>query len=177
MQKFFILVVLLGILALPMMASDTPKVAVFGGWQYAHLGGDLSYIGNVPKGFTFAVTGNVNKHFGVTGAFGGSFKTIDGVSGHLYTYAGGPVIQADAGGRINPFVHFLVGGFSFKEGGSGDTSGTTNGYTLLPGGGVDVKVAKSVAIRVIQVDWIYLHANGGSAKSNVGLASGIVFRF
>jgi len=183
MQKFFILVVLLGILALPMMASDTPKVAVFGGWQYQHFGGDLSDLGNVPKGFDFSVTGNINKHFGVTGDFGASFKTISGASGHIYTYSGGPVIQGDAGGRINPFVHFLFGGASAggsiteSGSGSGSGSGSTNGYTLMPGGGVDAKIAKSVAIRVIQFDWVYYHFEGTGFKSNVRLASGVVFRF
>jgi hypothetical protein len=177
MQKFFVLVVLLGLLAIPMMASDTPRVAVFGGWQYQHFGGDLSDLGNVPKGFDFSVTGNLNKHIGVTGDFGGSFKSVDGFSGHLYTYSGGPVIQGDAGGRINPFVHFLFGGFTIGGSIVDVGGGSTNGYTMMPGGGVDAKIAKSVAIRVIQFDWVYLHANGVGEKSNVRLASGVVFRF
>ncbi len=174
MQKFFVLVVLLGILALPLMAADTPRAEVFGGWQYQHLGGDID-LGNVPKGFDFSVTGNINKHFGVTGDFGASFKSIEGASGHIYTYSGGPVIQGDAGGKINPFVHFLFGGATAGGSISGSGSGSTNGYTMMPGGGVDAKIAKSVAIRVIQFDWVYYHFQGQGFSSNVRLASGIVF--
>lgn len=177
MRKFLVLVVFLGLVALPLMAAGTPRAEVFGGWQYQHLGGDLSPIGNVPKGFDFSLTGNVNKHIGFTGDFGLSFKSVSGASGHLYTYTGGPVISANAGGRINPFVHFLIGGFTLGGDLSGSGSGSTNGYTMMPGGGVDAKIAKSVAIRVIQFDWVYLHANGTSESSNVRLASGIVFRF
>ena len=192
MRTFFVVVVLLGLLSFPVMAQDNPKAEVFGGWQYQHLGGSGLSV-NIPEGWDASVTGNINKHFGVTGDFSGSYKsetvTTEGVtasgSAHLYTYTGGPVVAMDFGGKINPFAHALFGGFTvggsasgcITGGGCASGSASTNGYTVMAGGGVDAKVAKSIAIRLAQFDWIYYHANGGSIKSNVRIASGVVFRF
>lgn len=192
MRKFLLAVLLLGLLALPLMAQDNPRVEVFGGWQYQHLGGNGLSL-NMPEGWDASLTGNINKHFGVTGDFSGSYKseTVTTESGsasaslHLYTYTGGPVVAYDFGGKINPFAHVLFGGFTIGGSGSGCLAGgscgsgsaSTNGYTVMAGGGVDAKVAKSIAIRLAQFDWIYYHANGGSLKSNVRIASGIVFHF
>jgi hypothetical protein len=179
MQKFFVLVVLLGILALPLMAQD--KVEVFGGYQYLHLSSDLSPVATA-NGWDAAVTGKFNKHIGVTGEFGGAYQTIKGVGIHIYTYTGGPVFSVDSAGKVNPFVHVLFGGARVSGSESG-VSVSDSGYTMMMGGGLDLKVSKVVAVRLAQFDWVYYHFGSSallpstSSSGNVKIASGIVFRF
>ena len=180
MKTFLSLIVLVALISVPVMAQDTPKAEVFGGYQYQYLGGDFATLnggsGINANGWDASVTGNINKHFGVTGDFSGVYKTISGVSGHLYTYGGGPVVAVDFGGKINPFVHAIFGGFTFGAGGGGG-SASTNGFMMKFGGGVDVAVNKVIAIRLAQVDWDYYRAQGTSEDKNVNLSAGIVFRF
>jgi opacity protein-like surface antigen len=88
---------------------------------------------------------------------------------------------------ITPFVHALVGldqvkfsgeisarieGESFSEGGELLTS---NGLGMALGGGLDLNVSRSVAIRLIQADY-YLNRHEGEHMNNVNLAFGVVFR-
>jgi hypothetical protein len=188
MRTFLVVVVLLGVLALPLMAQDNPKAEVFGGYQYLHIGSNSSGDINSGQGFNgwdAAVTGNLSKYFGVTGDFSGSYATISGVSFKVYTYGGGPVVFTYAG-RVKPFAHVLFGG-AHLSGSESSVSVSTNGYTVMAGGGLDVGVAKNVAIRLGQFDWLYYHFSGFSAggvstgsfssSNNVRFSTGIVFRF
>jgi hypothetical protein len=172
MKKFVVLIVFLGLLSLPLMAQE-PKVEVFGGYQYQYLGGDFG--GQNTNGWDASVTGYLNNYFGITGDFSGSYKTIDGVSAHLYTYSGGPVL-AYREGKVNPFVHVLLGGFDLG-GSAGGGSASVNGFTTMFGGGVDYKASRNISIRLADFDWVYYHHNGLSESSNVRLTTGIVFRF
>jgi hypothetical protein len=176
MRKSIPFFVVLGLFLVPLrlMAQDTPKAEVFGGYQYLHLGGDFTGIN--ANGWDASITGNITKHFGITGDFSGAYKTVSGVSGHLYTYGGGPVIAYDFGGKVNPFAHAIFGGFTLNAG-FGGTSASTNGFAMKIGGGVDVEVNRTVAIRLAQLDWNYYHAQGTSESKNVSFAAGIVLRF
>ncbi len=174
MQKFLVLVVFLGVVSLPLMAQDYPKAEIFGGYQYLHLGNGADVNAN---GWDASLTGNFTKSFGVTGDFSGSYKTIEGVSAKIYSYTGGPVVNLNAGGKVNPFVHALFGGAHFGASLSGEGSGSTNGFTMMMGGGVDAKVNRAIAVRVIQADWVYYHFSGDSESHNVRVCAGIVIRF
>lgn len=182
MQKLVVLIVFLGLLALPLMAQE--KVDVFGGYQYLHIGGGNANGPSTGQGFNGwdgSVTGNFSKNFGVTGDFGGGYATIQGVSFKIYTYTGGPVVSMNAG-RIKPFAHALFGGAHLSGSESG-VSVSTNGYTMMVGGGLDAKVNRAVAVRLIQADWLYYHFSGFlgspsfSGSNNVRIATGIVLRF
>lgn len=187
MQKFLLLLAVLGLMALPLMAQDNPKAEIFGGYQYLHTG-DIQSITDSSQGFNgwnVAVTGNLSKHFGVTGDFGGAYATVQGVSLHTYTYTGGPVVFANLG-SIKPFAHVLLGGINLGGSDSG-VSVSFNGFTTMFGGGIDARVADHVAVRLVQVDWLYYHFGSKtiagvevpsfSQSNNVRIATGIVFRF
>ena len=194
MRKFVLGAIFLGLFVLPLMAQDTPKAEVFGGYQYQYLGGDFTGLNT--NGWDASVTANINKHFGIAGQFGGVYKsetvTSDDVSvtakAHLYDYTFGPVIAMDFSAKINPFVHVLFGGFTIGGTGAGclvgsgsescaSASASTNGLAMKFGGGVDYNLSKRIAIRPIQFDWNYYHANGQSESSNISIATGIVIRF
>ncbi len=177
MQKFLVLVVFLGLLSFPLAAQDYPKAEVFAGYQYERLnnivGSGVDINGN---GWNAALTGNFNHWFGVTADFSGAYKTINSVDTRVYTYTGGPVVSLNSGGTINPFVHALFGGAhaSFSAPGSGSPS--DNGFTMMYGGGVDIKMNRLLALRG-QVDWIYFHFSDASLSNNVRVSTGVVLRF
>jgi hypothetical protein len=189
MQKFVVLIVFLGLLSLPLMAQD--KAEVFGGYQYLHTGNinvDGETLANSAQGFNgwdASATYYFNRFVGVQGDFGGAYATVDGVSGHVYTYTGGPVI-AFREGPIRPFVHALFGGVHLTGSFDG-LSASLNGFTTMFGGGVDVKVAHHISIRPIGVDWLYYHFGSTtiageplpsfSQSNNVRITAGIVLRF
>jgi len=179
MQKFVVLIVFLGLLTLPLMAQD--RVEVFGGYQYLRLGSDNSNNGTGNaislNRWDTSVTGYFNKYFGVTGDFSGNYATVNGANVHIYSYTGGPVVGFREG-RVNPFVHVLLGGAHVGVSNCGGSNCSQNGFTTLFGGGVDVKVNRAVAVRLAEFDWVYYHfSNLNTSNDNVRLTTGIVFRF
>jgi hypothetical protein len=195
MQKFVVLIVFLGLLSLPLMARD--KVEVFGGYQYLHTGSITVDGQTVPSssqnwnGWDAGATGYFNKYLGVTGDFSGNYATFDffgvpDVSSHVYTYAGGPVV-AYREGKVNPFVHALFGGIRLSGSKSG-VSASFNGFTTMFGGGVDVKAAHAISVRLIDVDWVHYHFGSQTVpvvgpipsfgqSNNVRITTGLVLRF
>ncbi|MGD0790268.1 MAG: hypothetical protein ABR920_00740 [Terriglobales bacterium] len=213
MKKFLILLVLVSLLSFPLMAQDYPKAEVFGGYQYMHFNdvGGCGYSNGFGcpsinfNGWDASVTGYFSKYLGVTGDFSGnygSFKETFTVSGtsvtvnfptHVYSFTGGPVV-AYREGKVNPFAHALFGGAHANVSGSYagvSASASKNVFTMMFGGGVDVQASKSVAVRLIDVDWVYYHYGSGSGtiltvpysyksgsgSKNVRISTGIVFRF
>jgi hypothetical protein len=148
-------------------------------------GQSASGTGQGFNGWDASATGYFKKFLGVTGDFGGAYATIDGVSGHIYTYTGGPVLSLRVS-RINPFVHALFGGVHLTGSESG-VSVSRTGFTTMVGGGVDFKAAPFISIRVIDVDWLYYHFGSTtiagtsvpsfSQSNNVRITAGVVFRF
>lgn len=189
MYKVLVIVVLaivaMGVLCIPMVAQD--KFEVFGGYEYLNIGNNSS-AGLSSQGFNGwngAATFKFNRLLGVEGDFAGTYATVDGVSTHVYTYTGGPVVTLPAP-FIRPFVHVLVGGVRLGSTQS-QVSGSLNGFTTMFGGGVDAKVNHFLAIRIAQFDWMYYHFGtqtvGGvqflsfSGSNNVRFSTGVVLRF
>ena len=174
MRKLLVLALLVGLFSLPVMAQDYPKAEIFGGYQYLHLGGSGTDVN--ANGWNASLTGNFNDWFGVVGDFSGSYKTVSGVSASVYSYTGGPVVSLNHKGKVNPFVHALFGGAHVGAGYSG-ASASENGFTMMFGGGADVKLNQTFAYRLFQADWVSYRFNGVSENSNVRISTGIVVRF
>ncbi len=97
MQKFVVLIVFLGLLALPLMAQKSGGVRRLSilapgsdQQQQRHRSNSQSSF----NGWDASVTGYFNKYFGVTGDFSGTYATIDMGSPtfttlHLYRRSGG----------------------------------------------------------------------------------------
>jgi len=156
----FLALLFLSLLSLPTMAQD--KAELFGGYQFARVSGVNA------NGWEAALTGNLNRWFGVTGDFSGAYCC----GGNGYTFMGGPTISARAG-ALKPFVHALFGGVH----GSASGFGAGNGFAMAVGGGLDIRAARHMAIRVGQVDWFMLRPAGVSLNRNVRISAGIVLRF
>ena len=83
MQKVLLWIALVGLLSFPLMGQDSPKLEVFGGYQYQSVGGNLGWqVGSPYNGWDTSVTFNLSKHLGATGDFSGNYHSGD--------FGGGP---------------------------------------------------------------------------------------
>ena len=167
------------------LSAQAPRAEVFGGYQFTHASasGESANF----NGWNASVTGNINRWFGVTADFSGSYdsESVSGIAGlgdlggsiHAYTYTFGPVVYANHEGTFSPFVHALFGGANLGASVSGAGSGSTNGFAVIAGGGADAKLSPHLAVRLFQADYVYLHFDGGSLNKNVRVSTGLVFRF
>lgn len=172
MHKILLCLSLLLSLSSALIAQDNSRAAIFGGYQFLHLNGQG--VSENANGWDAAVNGNITKYFGVTGDFSGAYKSISGASGHAYTYTFGPTATVILKGKLNPFVHVLLGGTSVGGSLTGGGSGSNSGFAMFLGGGVDAKVDRSISVRVVQFDWLHYSVSGVSGSSNVRLCFGAV---
>jgi hypothetical protein len=181
MIKNFVLV-LVAVVALSAFAVPTfaqKKVDVYLGAQVVRVNPDV----HQPKftfdnstdsiGANFAVTGFVSKAVGVTGELAGTTK--DGNS--LITGLGGLTIQARRDKTVQPFVRGLVGVARERA----NNQQLTNvfdksdlGLAYAVGGGIDVKVSKNVAVRLIQADFLRVNVFG-QTQNEARVGAGIRF--
>jgi len=189
-MKKFVLFAIVALFSVSLMAQDS-KVDIFGGYQYLHSGNitvdGTSQAGSSQNfnGWDIAPAYKFNHFVGVQADIAGGYGSVSGLSNHIYTYTGGPVVTLGLP-FLQPFAHVLFGGAHLNSGASG-VSVSTNGYTVMAGGGVDAKLNRLLAIRVAQVDWVYYHFSGYnaasvttpsfSASNNVRISAGIVLRF
>ncbi len=174
MRKLLVLALLVGTFAMTAFAQETgyaPKAEFFGGFQYARYDGGFN-----ATGWDTTVTGNINRWFGVAADFSGGYGSQSGVSIHNYTYTFGPVVSLRQSRSFTPFAHFLAGGNRASASFSG-ISGSSNGFAMMFGGGVDIAAGQHLAIRGAQFDWLTLHSNGVTDKNNMRIATGLVFRY
>ncbi len=85
--------------------------------------------GDVGNGWNAALTGNMNKTFGITADFSGAYGS--GASMHTYTF--GPKLSGNPP-VFRPFVHALFGGVRLVAGGF-----STTGFGMMLSGGFDVR--------------------------------------
>lgn len=134
---------------------------IFGG--YSFLNADAGTTRDTIHGWLANGNFDVADHIGIVGDVGGYYE--DGA--HIYTYMGG--IRYNAGtDSVKPFGEALFGGVSVGPGGD-------NGVAMGFGGGVDIDVADSIAVRAVQFDWVPVRFSGIWEKSIVRLGWGIVF--
>lgn len=154
--------------------GETPKVEVFGGYSFA---------GSGTNGFNAAVEGRLNKWFGVVADFGGQFTNTETIESRenikSYSYVFGPQFSIAGNRRVKPFGCVLFGGSHLRT--RAVESGqmfefSDNSFTVVAGGGLDVRVNKTIAVRALQADYVRTKFFG--ATQNKGrLSFGIVFRF
>lgn len=170
LRKAFCSMCLVCLTFLPVMAQDTPKAEVFGGYTWA--GGNF-------HGWNSSVTGNVTKRFGIVADFSGQYgNELEGsilVKEDAHSFLFGPRFSF-RGKRFTPFVYGLLGVTRFHQ--SATVSGqkfsdSDSGFSSALGAGLDVKVNDRVAIRAFQID--YFRPNFfGEAHNRGRLAFGVV---
>jgi len=180
MRKFTWIVALTLFLVVPASAQDTPQLEVYGGGGFfrADLGGaDLNLYG-----WNFSATENLNKWFGGTADFSGFYGQPSSTNVNTHTFMFGPHFAYRKAGAITPFAQVLIGGMRASRGYlisttyPGGLSQSATKFAAAFGGGLDLKVHKHVAIRVIQAEYVvtpFLDLR----QDNIRLSAGVVFRF
>jgi hypothetical protein len=170
LRKTFYFICLVGLTCLPVMAQETSKAEVFGGYSYA--GGNF-------HGWNSSVTGNVTRRFGVVADFSGHYgNELAGpirVKQDAHSFLFGPRFTS-RGKRLSPFVYALFGVTRFHESATiagQKLSASDSGFSSAFGGGLDVRVNDHLAIRAFQID--YFRPNFfGEAHNRGRLAFGVV---
>lgn len=182
--------------ALVVTAQETPKVQVFGGYQYTNvdtkgLADRLSFNG-WDADVAFRAVNHVSVVADVSGAYKSETFDIAGVGAvqgklRLYNYLFGPRLSYDAG-KVVPFGEALFGvGHASVSGsvlGLSIPVTTSNGFAMALGGGLDVPAGKHFALRG-KFDYLYNRISaegfgltGGSENlNNYRIATGVVFKF
>lgn len=180
-----------------------PKVELFLG--YSHFRGMPTYAsGNRMVGLNggdASLAFNLNRYLGLVADFGGYNTTrlnLTGpganpvreadASGTVYTYMGGPRLSFRHSERVTPFVQALFGGVHASPVTLSGCSGnlctplpTQNAFALAAGGGIDVKVLRHLAIRVVQAEYMMTRfagvaTNGSRMQNDLRLSTGVVLR-
>ena len=170
LKKAFYSLSLICLTFLPVMAQETSKAEIFGGYSWS--GGNF-------HGWNASVTGNITKRFGITADFSGHYgDELDGsilIKQDAHSFLFGPRYTFRRK-RFSPFVYALFGVTRFHESATiagQSLSFSDTGFSSALGGGLDIKVNERVAIRAFQID--YFRPNFfGEAHNRGRLAFGVV---
>ena len=163
--------------------SDYPHWEWFIGYSYlyAHAGSGIPHFNG--NGGSTNIEYNFNRWFGLVGDFGGYHtSTIDHVDVDLkqFSYAFGPRLNYRFGDRDRAtlFGQLLLGGIH-ATGSALGTSGSDNAFAMAFGGGLDIGVAKHVAIRPAQFEYVLTtyDISGYRPQNNFRYSGGVVFRW
>jgi hypothetical protein len=134
-------------------------------FQFADIGpvGQLDYDES-SKGCEAAVTGNLNRHFGIVGDFGAHFSSNQfpiatvsqegTINPRLFYFLAGPEVKWRNHSRFAPFAHALFGlahsTATFQTSGSAVSLSRTDaesGFAMAFSGGLDVRLTQRVSFR------------------------------
>ncbi|MGA2260375.1 MAG: hypothetical protein ABSH28_02945 [Acidobacteriota bacterium] len=170
-------IVLIAFCGTALAQENAPRAEIFGGYSYMR-----TADGANTNGWNLTPTYYFNTWLGLAGNLAGHYQTQPS-SAAAYTFFAGPQI-AHSAGKITGFGHVFIGGAHVGDQFdliSGGVRGGHNGFAMAFGGGVDVSVAKKIAVRVVQVDYERIWVKNPSTFQNAGtnnvrLSFGIVLK-
>ena len=160
--------------------EEPPQVELYGGYNYVHFSVKANVAG-FPATATFNANGgsgqleyNANRWLGIVGDLGGYYVSTPPTAG-AFSYLFGPRLNLRSK-RVTPFAQALFGG-TVATGGIGQV-GAQNAFATTAGGGFDIRVSKSVAIRPVQAEYFMTKFTDGlnNRQNNFRFGAGIVFR-
>jgi opacity protein-like surface antigen len=184
--------------------NQTPKVELFLGYSYIR--GVPTYAsGNRMvdlNGGTASVAFNLNRYFGLVADVAGFRDTqlnltglganpprVADSSGSVFTYLFGPRLSYRKYERITPFAQALFGGVHASQVTLSGCTGTLctplpsqNAFAFTAGGGLDLKVHRHIAIRVVQAEYMMTRfadvtTGASNTQNDLRLSAGLVLRF
>lgn len=173
------LVISVLVVVVPLHAQDeTPQVELYGGYSYVHFS---VHAGEPPFSATFNANGgsgqleyNVNRWLGVVGDLGGYYVSTPPTAG-VFSYMFGPRVNL-RGSTVTTFAHVLLGGTTAT--GGINQVGAQNAFAMAAGGGVEINVTRSLAIRPVQTEYYMTRFSDGlnNRQNNFRFGAGIVLR-
>jgi len=181
----------------PSQAQD--KVELFAGYSYLRGSVQVGQVGPLGPGTpcppncgnpaTVAQHANLNgwefsgqykvwPFVGVVADFDGNYGTLDGGKTHVHTFVFGPQVSLPA--KVSPFAHAFFG--VAKESQDPTTNpafsslGSDTSFATALGAGIDVKAARFLSIRLLQVDYLRTHLHG-TTQNQPRVSAGIVLHF
>ncbi len=169
------------LIPLPAMAQqEFPRAEVFGGYTYLRANPEGFNL----HGWNVSVTGNLTHWFGVEADFSGhygrpvdQFGPIPGIDINQHSFMGGPKLSM-RGGPVTSFAHFLIGGARAGTIDFGE-SFYTNALATVIGGGVDINLTRTIAVRAAQVDYLMTRFSAcdcGEHQNNFRFSAGLVIK-
>lgn len=185
-------------------AQNAPRAEIFGGYTYNRVSGftiPLEVLFKVQgpafqvpayglNGYTGSIDVKVYKWLGaageVTDLYGAPVKTIESTPissrEHEYSFFAGPRVSvSNLRERWTPFFQALYGEAHGVM--AATTPGVTGSFHLSErkhavaiGGGLDLKIKKQVAVRLVQAEYAVTHFESSQQK-NTRISTGFVFRF
>ncbi len=122
-----------------------------GGFAFGPFQRDLG--ATAPLGWMVSDTANLTPWFGLVGDASGNYSnSVYGIGSSAHTFLSGPrFVGRRNGGRVSPFGQFLAGIRFTNVYGLGFNESVMN-FAIQPGGGVDIKLSASLALRM-QLDY------------------------
>jgi opacity protein-like surface antigen len=180
MRKLLYVLSLSLLLPLAARAQDAPRAEIFGGYSYLRTDDRLDLD---LHGWNASVAGNFNKWFGLKADFSGHYDDIQitpgvraDISAHLFL--GGAQFTARQNEHFQPFVHVMIGAaraHSSARTTTGRVSTSDTEFAFVAGGGLDIKIIKPLALRLVQTDYVFIHDDIDSTH-NFRLSTGLVLR-
>lgn len=165
-------------LGLPAFAQDevsTPKYEIGLGYSGIHATSSTNDNQRTGNGGFGTFEYNLNRNWGLIADFDGYANTNKG--DRLFTYMFGPRFNFRHS-RLTPYAQALFGGAHLWNDPNYQT--TKDGFAMAFGGGLDVRVTNHVAIKPVQVEYVYTRLNSnsgfGSYQNDIRYSAGIVFR-
>jgi hypothetical protein len=172
-------------------AKAQSRLDIFAGYSYMRSNVVVSGPSFNLNGGSASLAYNFNDWIGVAGDIGFYHQgrvTGSGLSLSLASYQIGPRLSYRKNEHLVPFTQLLFG--AGRAGGTLYTNslgtdlaplGTNNSFLLTAGGGVDWKVNHTIAVRLVQAEYVYSQFLNGIGHDNrqnsVRLSTGIVFSF
>ena len=195
MRKLLLTALLIasGTSILAAQAPEQPKNEFFAGYSFHSA--DINTLTIDPhrtaqNGVNLEYTRNIARHIGITGDASVHFHRETHSTGvgtfssqrDQYFLLGGIQLRADNDKRVGPFAHALLGaslfrGLTANVGPAGNvyTYDDATSFAMALGGGLDVRINKRIAVRLIQVDYTPTFFGSGR-QDNFRISAGIVFK-
>jgi opacity protein-like surface antigen len=172
-------------------AEDPPKFEVFGGVSWLHI--DNIKVAGIKQnymGWDTEAQYNFNKILGVTADISGNYGRLlpDTPTRHSYSFVFGPTLSYRAQ-HSTIFAHTLFGANTENILMSAvlGSSDSDTAFAMAWGGGIDLKVNDTFAVRLGQLDWLYTRHNFSFVlvngkpladhQNNIRYAGGVVINF
>jgi hypothetical protein len=196
-KKWFVLLIFLMLGSYTLSAQTTPandvnppKAEIFVGYENIHLSSNFqgASSSNNLNGWATSLTGYFTEHIGGTAEFSAQYGTYNGAGTDLYTTLFGPSFRSKLKGvGSRPVTVFGRALFGTTAGSSGETpggifaaSGTVRLFTMAFGGGMDINLNRHIAIRPVQLDYVYMRApidNQTVHSNGFRYMPGVIFKF